>query len=50
MKNYIDNKFYNLVKKIEKNDVYNIYINIVKNFSSLNIATQKSIEDFFNIK
>ena len=48
MKNYIDNKFYNLVKKIEKNDVYNIYINIVKNFSSLNIATQKSIEDFLN--
>ena len=38
MKNYIDNKFYNLVKKIEKNDVYNIYTNIVKNFSSLNIG------------
>ena len=48
MKNYIDEKFYNLINKLENENIYNIYINMVKNFNKLDILTQKSIEDFLN--
>lgn len=48
MKNYIDEKFYSLVKIIDEKNIYDIYTNMVYKFSKLDILTQKSIEDFLN--
>ncbi len=48
MKNFIDDKFYNLISQIEKLPLYEKYIHMVKAFSSLNIPLQISIENYIN--
>lgn len=46
MENFIDTKFKKLIEEINIKGIYDIYTNMVRTFSRLNILTQKSIEDF----
>ena len=46
--NYIDEKFYDLIYTLQKTDLYDKYIHMVKGFKTIPIETQKSVENFFN--
>lgn len=48
MANYIDEKFYALIKEFEKNEFYNIYKHMVQIFKHIPLATQDSLEKYFN--
>ena len=44
---YLDKDFFNLMKKFEKQSVYEIYVNIVNKFKSIPYSTQNSLQSFF---
>ena len=48
MANYIDEKFYSLISEFDKLSFYETYTHIVRNFKRIPVATQISLESYFN--
>lgn len=48
MKNFIDNKFYELIAEIDEKNLYELYNHMLSKFKQIPDATKRGIEDFFN--
>ena len=48
MKNFIDNKFNELIAEIDEKNLYELYNHMLSKFNQIPDATKRGIEDFFN--
>ena len=45
--NYIDEQFYKLIYTLQKTDLYDMYVHMVKGFKGIPLETQQSVQSFF---